>query len=140
MKRFFQTVAIAAFVAALALLLSACAGPSIDLQSVADDLEIVAQEATAFVVSDHPADRVKFEQAVYGLRSIEASGTVTADSIVLALQAAGIDELDSREARLSIAGGRLVFHSYVRRNSKTIDQNFLPVAIALRRGIEKGLK
>jgi hypothetical protein len=132
---------ILALVASLSLcLLSACSTTSTtSIDDVAGDLKIVAQEATAYVLADKPDDRVKFERAVAGLKSLEASGTVNAESIIDALQLAGIDALDNRDARLAIAGGKLVFRNYVRRSSTVIDQNFLPVAKAIREGIEASL-
>jgi hypothetical protein len=112
----------------------------VDIVALAADLKDVSREATSYIVEGHPADRAKFEQAVLGLKSLEASGTVTSDSIISALNAAGIEELQSRDARLAVTGGRILFRRVLSKSSVVIDENFLPVAVAIRQGIEQGLR
>jgi hypothetical protein len=121
------------------LFLSACAGNNLTIESAAGRLEIVAQAATEIVIANDPDERWKFEKAAVLLGEIEKSNKISVDSVVAALQAAGIDQLDSDRGRVLIASGRLIFYDYINASSSSIDKNLLPIVVALRRGIEAGL-
>lgn len=112
---------------------------SLSVDSVAARLEIVAQEATRYVLIENPEDRVKFEKALVGLAELEQAGNISVDSIVAALQAAGIDDLSSDKGRLIIASGRVLFYDYTSASSQDIDRNLMPIVKALRAGIERSL-
>lgn len=112
---------------------------NLNVDSVAARLEIVAEEATRYVLIENPEDRVKFEKALVGLKELEASGKVSVDSIVASLQAAGIDDLSSTRGRLIIATGSVLFYDYTSASSQDIDRNLLPIVKALRSGIERSL-
>jgi hypothetical protein len=133
MKDLFLTL-----IASVALVLqTACTAPSVD--SVAGRLELAAAMATELTLENNPSERIAFERALAGLKAIEASGSATVQSIASALQAAGIDQLQSKDAKLIIAGSRIVFYDYLNATSAELDRNLMPIVKALRSGIERSL-
>lgn len=129
MKKYLVTLFVVAFVG--------CA--TVTPEAFNQRLELLSEEATKELLIEKPQWREDFELVSKNLAILSTKDTISVDQVIEVVKTLKINELKSREARLSFAGAKIVFLNGVNSYELKTGDKLRQSVLAIRNGIEKGL-
>jgi hypothetical protein len=113
---------------------------NVDPANYGPKLKQVTFEGTQLVIAEHPEWREHFLTAADELNVVANSPTIDLNTVLEIVNRLPVKELKSRDARLAISGARLLLVFVGVEIPVDKAEKLRPVVIALRDGIQDGLK
>lgn len=99
-----------------------------------------AQEGTILALSEHPEWREHFLTAADELNIIALAPTINFQTVIDIVNRLPVKELKSKDAKLAISGARIVLAFVQVEVPLDKVEKYRPIVVALRDGLQNGLK